>query len=87
MTARAPAEQLNDDTLWDVKDVARYLKVSASWIYKLAEIDDLPHFRVGTLLRFNPPAIRGWLAAKKSGMTSLTASAIESVDVTSTRKG
>ena len=46
------------DTLWDANDVARYLKVSRSWVYHRAEAGLLPYLRVGALLRFDPAAIR-----------------------------
>ena len=45
-------------TLWDVRDVARYLKASVSWVYKAAERGELPCMRVGGLLRFDPAAVR-----------------------------
>lgn len=48
------------DALWDVNDVARYLKVSRSWVYHRAEAGLLPHLRVGGLLRFDPEAVRGF---------------------------
>jgi excisionase family DNA binding protein len=46
------------DGLWDVNDVARYLKVSRSWVYHRAEAGLLPYRRVGGLLRFEPDQIR-----------------------------
>jgi excisionase family DNA binding protein len=47
------------DELWDVTDVARYLKVSKSWVYHRAEAGLLPYRRIGGLLRFEPERIRG----------------------------
>ena len=46
------------DRLWDVQDVARYLKASRSWVYHRAEAGLLPCIRIGGLLRFDPIAIR-----------------------------
>lgn len=46
------------DTLWDTNDVARYLKVSRSWVYHRAEAGLMPHLRVGGLLRFDPDVVR-----------------------------
>jgi excisionase family DNA binding protein len=46
------------EPLWDANDVARYLKVSRSWVYQRAEAGLLPYLRVGGLLRFNPSAVR-----------------------------
>jgi excisionase family DNA binding protein len=47
----------HDDRLWDTNDVAKYLKVSRSWVYHRAEAGQLPCVRVGGLLRFDPSAI------------------------------
>ena len=47
-----------EDALWDVKDVAAYLKASRSWVYQRAEAGLLPCLRIGGLLRFDPASIR-----------------------------
>ena len=57
-----------EDSLWDAMHVARYLKVSRSWVYHQAEAGLLPHLRVGSLLRFDPDAIRAY--AKGAGVRS-----------------
>ena len=46
--------------LWDANDVARYLKVSRSWVYHRCEAGTLPCLRVGGLVRFDPEAIRAF---------------------------
>lgn len=46
------------DTLWDARDVARYLRASRSWVYHNAEAGRLPSIRIGGLLRFDPRIIR-----------------------------
>jgi excisionase family DNA binding protein len=48
------------ETLWDANDVARYLRVSRSWVYHRAEAGQLPLRRIGGLLRFDPAAIRAF---------------------------
>jgi len=53
-------ERRAQQTLWDVRDVARYLKASVSWVYKAAERGELPCIRVGGLLRFDPHAVRAF---------------------------
>jgi len=47
-------------TLWDVRDVAQYLKASVSWVYKAAERGELPCVRIGGLLRFDARAVRAF---------------------------
>lgn len=46
------------ETLWDARDVARYLKASRSWVYQKAESGLLPYVKVGGLVRFVPGRIR-----------------------------
>lgn len=69
MKARSGPELLDDEAptgvfvrpsvgLWDANDVARYLKVSRSWVYQRAEAGLLPCVRVGGLLRFRPDSVR-----------------------------
>src|SRR2546425_2808694 len=62
-------ERRAEQTLWDVRDVARYLKASVSWVYKAAERGELPCIRVGGLLRFDPRAVRAFAAgpSERSG--------------------
>jgi excisionase family DNA binding protein len=49
------------EPLWDVKDVARFLGASTSWVYKAAERSTLPAVRIGAMLRFEPKAIRDFV--------------------------
>jgi len=67
LPSRAPvvrSTEATQDRLWDANDVARYLKVSRSWVYHRAEAGLLPVQRVGGLLRFVPTAIRAFAAGK-----------------------
>jgi excisionase family DNA binding protein len=58
-TVPVPAPVSRRDVLWDVNDVASYLRVSKSWVYHRVEAGLLPCRRVGGLLRFEPDRIRG----------------------------
>jgi excisionase family DNA binding protein len=49
-----------NNSLWDVRDVAAYLKVSRSWVYHRAEAGTLPCLRIGALVRFEPDEIRAF---------------------------
>lgn len=49
-----------DDALWDAFDVARFLKTSRSWVYMRVERAEIPHLRVGGLIRFEPARVREW---------------------------
>lgn len=57
-TKDAPADKAPE--LWDANDVARYLKVSRSWVYQRTEAGLLPCLRLGGLLRFDPDTVRAF---------------------------
>ena len=63
-TPAPPPPKVHDDRLWDANDVAKYLKVSRSWVYHRAEAGLIPCVRVGGLLRFDPAAIRQSVRSK-----------------------
>ena len=44
--------------LWTTKEVAAFLRVSRSWVYHQAEAGLIPCLRVGSLLRYEPDAVR-----------------------------
>jgi excisionase family DNA binding protein len=47
-------------TLWNVRDVAQYLKASVSWVYNAVERGELPCVRIGGLLRFDARTVRAF---------------------------
>ncbi|MCC6747985.1 MAG: helix-turn-helix domain-containing protein [Deltaproteobacteria bacterium] len=51
---------MTDEALWTANEVAGYLKVSRSWVYLHVESGDLPHRRLGGLLRFVPEQLRAY---------------------------
>jgi excisionase family DNA binding protein len=48
--------------------VARYLKVSRSWVYQKAEAGLLPYLKVGGLVRFEPARIREFAHGSEGGI-------------------
>jgi len=48
------------EPLWTAEDVAAFLRVSLSMVYKLRRQGSLPAVRVGALFRFRPEAVRGF---------------------------
>jgi excisionase family DNA binding protein len=60
------------ETLWTVKDVAAYLKLSESWVNKRAADGTLPTLRIGRALRFEPDAIRAWMRGEECGGAVVT---------------
>ena len=63
-----PSSGSPDGGLWSALDVARYLKVSRSWVYLRAESGQLPCIRLGGLLRFDPEAIRAYARGESPGL-------------------
>lgn len=48
------------DRAMTVKDVAKLFSVEKGTIYKRARSGDIPSFRVGTSVRFDPKALADW---------------------------
>jgi excisionase family DNA binding protein len=59
------------DNVLTVKEVAKYLRVHPSTVYKLLKIQQLPAFRIGSDWRFNREQIDAWMAElqKHNGRT------------------
>ena len=66
------------EDLWDVKRLSGYLSVKPSTIYALIERKEIPHYRIGRLVRFKPNEIDEWLARKMCEI-SKTNSAAEKI--------
>lgn len=50
-----------EDTIFDVKDLAGYLRVSPKWIYERTHLKEIPHIKIGGQLRFRKRDIDKWL--------------------------
>ncbi|MCX5852938.1 MAG: helix-turn-helix domain-containing protein [Deltaproteobacteria bacterium] len=55
--------QSSDNSFWDIEDLSNYLKVKIKTLY--AMIDDIPHYRVGKLIRFKKQEIDSWMEKKR----------------------
>lgn len=62
LLAKGKAE---DDTVFDVKGLAVYLKVTAKWIYERTHLKEIPHYKVMGKLLFKKKDIDKWLATYK----------------------
>lgn len=51
----------DDRVLWTAQDLAAYVGCSKSLVYQMAERGDIPSVKIGTLLRFDPEAVRAWV--------------------------
>ena len=55
------------EPLWTVRDVAKVLSMSISWVYKSAESGELPCLRIGSALRFVPGEIQKYVERLRGG--------------------
>jgi excisionase family DNA binding protein len=55
------------NTAMTVEEVAALLHVSERHIYKLVQDGILPHFRVGSSVRFDPEKMADWLESVSGG--------------------
>jgi excisionase family DNA binding protein len=52
-----------------IQDVAKYLSIKESTIY--TKVSEIPHYRIGRLLRFSKKDIDGWLETKRETQRTL----------------
>lgn len=55
------------DEMLTVKEVAAYLRVHRSTLYRMIGRGDVPYFKVGYDYRFSSESIERWLAWKAGG--------------------
>ena len=58
---------MNDKKLLTVEELAEFLNVKRSWIYDKVYQGQLPHYKLGALLRFDAEEIKLWLKSNKRG--------------------
>jgi excisionase family DNA binding protein len=52
------------DFVFDVKELAGYLKVNKSWVYNRVHLKTIPHFKLGKYPRFKKSTIDKWIDSK-----------------------
>ena len=53
-----PVPAVAAESLWTVKQTARYLNMSESWVYRRTESGEIPHAKLGGVLRYLPARVR-----------------------------
>lgn len=53
----------NTERLWTVAETAKYLHVSTSWVYRATEKGELPHLKLGGVIRYMPDQVRAHAAS------------------------
>lgn len=51
------------ESQWTVREAARFLSCSVSWVYKAAAKGQIPCVRIGAMLRFDPEQLRAFARA------------------------
>ena len=51
--------------IWTVEEVSRFLKISTSYAYKLAESGKIPYVKLGKSLRFDKEDVILWFEEQK----------------------
>ncbi|OGW56025.1 MAG: hypothetical protein A2Y81_00790 [Nitrospirae bacterium RBG_13_43_8] len=52
-----------DNVIFDVPGLSKYLNVSHKWIYERTQFKEMPYLKVKGLLRFRKKDINKWLAS------------------------
>ena len=55
--------QIIDNGFWDIADLSSYLKVKIKTLYAMTA--NIPHYRVGKLIRFKKQEIDSWMENKR----------------------
>lgn len=55
------ADRERNESLWDIGDVAKYLRLSERTVMRRIEDSGLPYIRIGGTLRFRREDIDSWL--------------------------
>ena len=53
-----------EDKIYDVKELAEYLRVDTSWVYNQVSLRNIPHFKIGKYPRFKKSEIDKWINKK-----------------------
>lgn len=54
-------KKVEDDIIFDVPGLAKYLNVSKQWVYERTHLKEIPHIKKQGLLRFRKKDIDKWL--------------------------
>ena len=58
------------EALMTVAEVSQYLACSVSMVRRLAQRSEIPHYRLGRLMRFRRTDVDAWLEARHQGGNS-----------------
>jgi excisionase family DNA binding protein len=56
--------EVSNEPLWTVREAAAFLRLGRNTVYDWAASGKLPSLRLGSRIRFQPSALRRWLAVQ-----------------------
>lgn len=58
------SSEITNEALWTVREAAAFLRLGRNTVYEWAASGKLPSLRLGSRIRFQPSALRRWLAVQ-----------------------
>jgi excisionase family DNA binding protein len=58
-------ENRNFNEYLKIEDISAYLSIKTKTLYAMVESGDIPHYRIGRLIRFKIEDVDSWMEAKK----------------------
>ena len=58
-----------ESIIMDVDELAAYLKVNSTWVYKQVQFKSIPHFHAGRYPRFKRKEIEAWILEQSMPIT------------------
>ena len=58
-------EYRNFNEYLKIEDISAYLNIKTKTLYAMVESGDIPHYRIGRLIRFKREDVDSWMEAKK----------------------
>lgn len=58
-------EYRNFNEYLKIEDISAYLNIKTKTLYAMVESGDIPHYRIGRLIRFKKEDVDLWMEAKK----------------------
>ncbi|OGG03013.1 MAG: hypothetical protein A3F83_05490 [Candidatus Glassbacteria bacterium RIFCSPLOWO2_12_FULL_58_11] len=55
------------ETTWKVENVAEYLGFGRQTVYNKIRTGELPFYKIGRAVRFDPDEVRAWRESKRQG--------------------
>lgn len=65
-----------DDNLFTVESLAKYLSVSKQWVYEKVHSNEIPYYKVGKYPRFRRSNIDDWLNKREKGHSKNSSKAV-----------